>query len=88
MAATRFGRVARAFTRQELHFEYAWKPYRFAFEISNDGKQWRTLLDRTEKAAIGSPIVLKAEATTRYLRLIFPDDIAGSDISMFEWAVY
>jgi arabinoxylan arabinofuranohydrolase len=80
--------ASHAFTRQELRFEYAWQPYRFAFEISQDGKQWRTLLDCTEKAAIGSPIVLEAEATTRYLRLVFPDDIAGRDISIFEWAVY
>ena len=80
--------ASRAFTRQELRFEYAWKPYRFAIEISEDGKQWQTLLDCTERAAVGSPIILEAEGTAHYLRLLFPGDIAGSDISVFEWAVY
>ena len=80
--------ASRAFTRQELRFEYAWKPYRFIFEISDDETQWRTLSDCTEKAATGSPIVLEAEATARHLRLVFPGDVAGSDISIFEWAIY
>ena len=78
----------RAFTRQELRLEYGWKPYRFTFEISEDGNQWRTLMDFTDKPALGSPILLEATATARYLRLTFPSDIAGRDISIFEWTVY
>ncbi len=79
---------ARTFSRQELRFEYAWKPHRFALEISDDGAQWRKLADRTEQPVTGSPVVIEQPATARYLRLVFPADIPGSAVSVFEWQVF
>lgn len=80
--------AAQKFSRQELRFEYAWKPYRFALEISDDGQQWRKLADHTEKSVTGSPVILDQPATARYLRLQFPADIPGRDVSVFEWQVF
>lgn len=76
------------FSRQELRLEYSWKPYRFAVEVSDDAIQWRLLADFTQKPALGSPVVVEAKATDRYLRLNFPGESDGSQISIFEWAVY
>ncbi|MDQ3815094.1 MAG: family 43 glycosylhydrolase [Armatimonadota bacterium] len=78
----------REFAMQELRFEYAWKPYRFTFEISQDGENWQPVADYTEKPALGSPILISAPGAARYLRLVFPADVSGQAISLFEWAVY
>jgi beta-xylosidase len=75
------------FSRQEIRFEYAWKPYRFALEISDDGQQWRKLADHMEKIVTGSPVVIEQPAAARYLRLQCPDDVPGREFSIFEWLV-
>jgi arabinoxylan arabinofuranohydrolase len=69
-----------AFKRQEIRFEYAWKPYRFAIEISEDGLTWKTLADQT---STGSPVVIEQPARARYLRLT----CAESNASIWEWIV-
>ncbi|PTX94869.1 glycosyl hydrolase [Spartobacteria bacterium LR76] len=74
-------------TRQIIRPEYAWKPYRFTIEASSDGKTWKTLADFLKEPAIGSPIVIAQPVTARYLRLVFPEDVPGSAISLFEWSV-
>jgi beta-xylosidase len=79
--------VPRAITRQLIRPEYAWKPYRFTAQSSTDGKTWQTLADFTKQPAIGSPIEIAKPVTARYLRLVFPEDVKGSDISLFEWTV-
>lgn len=78
----------REFAQQELRFEYAWKPYRFTFDISEDGQNWRTVADYTETSAVGSPVLISAPGVARYLRLVFPSNVPGQSISVFEWAVY
>jgi hypothetical protein len=78
----------KAITRQLIRPEYAWKPYRFTAQASSDGKTWRTLADFTKEPAVGSPLVIMKPTTARYLRLVFPEDVKGSDISLFEWAVF
>ena len=75
------------FSRQEIRFEYAWKPYGFTLQTSDDGRQWQTLAAHTAKPLTGSPIILDQPATARYLRLQFPADEPGCDISVFEWQV-
>ncbi|MCX7006325.1 MAG: family 43 glycosylhydrolase [Kiritimatiellaeota bacterium] len=75
------------FSRQEIRFEYAWKPYRFTLQISDDGQQWQTLAEQTAKSLTGSPIILDQAATARYLRLQFPADEPEKNISVFEWQV-
>jgi hypothetical protein len=77
----------KAFAQQEIRFEFAWKPYRFLLQISDDGQRWRTLADQTREAVTGSPIVIEQRATARYLRLLFPEDVPGREISIFEWQV-
>lgn len=76
-----------SFARQEIRFEFAWKPYRFTLQISDDGQQWRTLADHVAKPMAGSPVHLDQPATARYLRLHFPEDVPGQDLSVFEWLV-
>src|SRR5439155_9826996 len=75
-------------TSQELRMEYAWKPYHFIVASSDDGKHWETVADFTSTPAIGSPILIEKAVTARYLRLVFPEEIKGADISLFEWSVY
>jgi len=78
----------RKFTSQEIRFEYAWKPYRFTVEISDDGQVWKPLADYTRTPATGSPIAIDVPATARFLRLVFPEEMKGSDLSLFEWSVF
>jgi hypothetical protein len=80
--------ATRKVTSQELRPEYAWKPYRFTAEFSNDGVRWEKLADFTTVSAIGSPITIDKSVTTRFLRLVFPDDGEGAKPSIIEWAVY
>ncbi|HWL17450.1 MAG TPA: family 43 glycosylhydrolase [Opitutus sp.] len=78
----------RAVARQELRFEYAWKPYAFVVESSLDGRTWTPLADYTESPASGSPVVLERAVRARYLRLAFArgtDDAARP--ALFEWVV-
>ena len=74
--------------RQLIRPEYAWKSYRFTIEASTDGKNWQVVDDFTKKSVSGSPIVKEKPVTARYLRLVFPDDVKGSDISLIEWTVF
>ncbi len=71
--------------RQEIRFEYAWKPYRFSVEASDDGASWRTVADHSETAVSGSPVVLDRKVTARFLRLAFPAETKGKEVSVFEW---
>jgi hypothetical protein len=72
--------AVKAFRRQEIRFEYAWKPYRFTIEASDDGLKWKTLAEQT---CTGSPVVIEQQASARYLRLTFADGNA----SLWEWIV-
>jgi arabinoxylan arabinofuranohydrolase len=74
--------------RHELRFEYAWKPYRFVLEIASNEQSWQTLADFTQQAASGSPILIEKLAFARYLRLVFPPDVPGAEISLFAWNVF
>jgi beta-xylosidase len=74
--------------RQFIRPEYAWKPYRFAIESSTDCKSWKKIEDHTREAVTGSPVICNKSVTARYLRLVFPEDVKGSDIGVFEWAVF
>ena len=74
--------------RSELRFEYAGKPYAFAMEASRDGQTWQTVADYRTHPVTGSPVMVEHTTTARYLRLVFPETIAGSDISLFEWSVF
>ena len=73
--------------RQLIRPEYAWKSYRFTLESSSEGNSLQAVEDFTTQAATGSPIVSEKPVTARYLRLAFPEDVKGSDISIFEWTV-
>ncbi|HLP08525.1 MAG TPA: family 43 glycosylhydrolase [Opitutaceae bacterium] len=76
----------RSFTTQELLFEYAWKPYRFLIEQSDDGTHWTTLRDTGAAGVLGSPVLIEYSGRARFLRLTFPADSAPTP-SLFEWAV-
>lgn len=77
----------KSISRQLIRPEYAWKPYRFTVNASPDGKTWQTLANFLNEPVTGSPIEITKPATARYLRIVFPEDVAGSAISLFEWAV-
>jgi beta-xylosidase len=81
-------RNARKISRQEIRFEYAWKPYRFLVQSSTDGTSWTTLADHDSKAATGSPIVISARAQARLLRLVFPAGKNDTTPAVLEWAVF
>ncbi len=79
---------AQEIKRQLIRPEYAWKSYRFSIESSSDGETWSTIEDHTKEAVTGSPIISEKPVSARYLRLVFPQDVKGSDIGIFEWAVF
>lgn len=76
------------FSRQELRFEYAWKSYPFRLEASNDGTRWQTLRGLSSAPVVGSPVVIQQAGRARYLRLVFPPETKGADLSLFEWNVF
>ncbi|HEX8234968.1 MAG TPA: discoidin domain-containing protein [Abditibacteriaceae bacterium] len=77
-----------SFQQQELRFEYAWKPYCFVVEISDDGRQWQTLADFRDSPVTGSPVLIKHEGKARFLRLVFSETDQSFNASLFEWAVF
>ena len=77
----------RDFARQEIRFEYAWKPYRFRIEVSDDGAAWRPLADHFSAPVTGSPVVIDAPARARRLRLVYPDDVDVKTAAVIEWVV-
>ncbi len=74
--------------RQELRLEYAWKKYRFKVEASDDGARWYPVADYTRDPVIGSPIIIEKKVSARHLRLVFPEDVKGSAIALFEWNAF
>jgi hypothetical protein len=36
----------------------------------------------------GAPIVIDAAVQARYLKIVFPDDVSGADIAVFEWTAF
>jgi beta-xylosidase len=63
---------SKRFSRMDLRLEYAWKPYRFAVQVSSDSRSWVTLADYRETPVSGSPVVVRSPGQARYLRLVFP----------------
>jgi len=80
--------AARPIQRSAIRFEYAWKPYFVRLESSVDGHAWRTLADRRDSGVSGSPVVVAAPVTARYLRLDFDPERTGGAASVFEWEFY
>jgi arabinoxylan arabinofuranohydrolase len=70
-----------------LRLEYAWRPYRFLLESSDDGRSWHTVHDARQQAAQGSPIELPVDSATRHLRLRFTPDSTESEVGVLEWIV-
>ncbi|MBC7784237.1 MAG: family 43 glycosylhydrolase [Burkholderiales bacterium] len=73
---------------QEIRPEYAWKPYAFKIESSNDAATWQTVVDYTDKPVRGSPLIIDTPLEARYLRIVFPASVPGRDISLWEWNCY
>lgn len=78
----------RNINHQTLRPEYAWKPIRFKVEYSNDAEQWTVHADYTKAPVMGSPVVVEKVINARYLRLVFPEEMKGSDIGIIEWSIY
>lgn len=76
-----------AVTRQELRFEYAWKPYAFTLECSLDGREWQQVSDHSSSPATGSPVVLEEAIRAQYLRLRFAVAPGAARPALFEWLV-
>jgi hypothetical protein len=66
-----FGSV-RALPATQLRFEYAWKPYAFRVEASEDGHTWTLLANHLHSPVAGSPLLIPGGARARFLRLSFP----------------
>jgi hypothetical protein len=81
------GGEPRAFTRNTIRFEYAWKSYAFELQASDDGTTWKTIADHSASPATGSPVVVDASAKARYLRIVFPKIQPKEAPGIFEWTV-
>lgn len=66
------GKVQR-FNQVWLQFEYPTFFYQYKVETSVDGKIWQLFSDKTTNRESGSPIIEKAEAKARYLRITITD---------------
>lgn len=79
----------KAIHSNKIRFEYAWKPYLVALEVSADGRDWRLLEDhRSDGGISGSPLVIETPATARFERLVFAGSMTGQSVSVFEWQVF
>lgn len=74
-------------SHQELRLEFAWKPYHFTVQSSNDGSIWEPLKDFSLTPAKGSPIQISTPVDARYLRLIFAPD-SETRPGVLEWQVF
>jgi beta-xylosidase len=72
----------------EFYLEYAWKPYRFALEASNDAITWTSVADHQTDGVSGSPLTITVNREWRYLRLIYPNDPKAGPLSVWEFAAY
>jgi hypothetical protein len=77
---------AREIRRIELRFEYPWKKYSFICECSLDGIAWEILADQIRRPLAGSPVVIEAAASARFLRISFRRT-ADVEPSLIEWVV-
>lgn len=84
-----FGKTV-SVSRQEIRPEFAWKTLRFKAEASKDGEAWETVADHLSAPVSGSPIVLETAKPleARHLRLSFPAEAPGADLSLFEWQAF
>ena len=81
------GGEARAFSRNIIRFEYAWKSYAFELQASDDGRSWKTISDHLTNPATGSPVTVNTPGKARYLRIVFPKIQAKNEPGVFEWTV-
>lgn len=69
-----------------IRAEYAWKSYHLRLEGSDDGETWSVLEDHSKEAVSGSPLVIGASASARFLRLVFTSPEPPPCV--FEWSVF
>lgn len=69
--------------RQEIRFEYAWKPYAFVLESTTDGTEWKTVMDTREQPTAGSPVTIDTPVRASLLRLRF----FSPEPSVIEWRI-
>ncbi|MBB5349947.1 hypothetical protein HNR46_000168 [Haloferula luteola] len=73
---------------QLIRPEFCWKPFPFAMETSADGEHWNRQADFLQSPSLGSPILIEKSFVARFVRLVFPDTLQGSEISIFEWSLH
>lgn len=74
-------------THQELRLEFAWKPYHFTVQHSDDGSTWELLEDFSLTPAKGSPVQISTPVEARHLRLVFAPD-SETRPGVMEWQVF
>jgi hypothetical protein len=67
--------------------EYAWKTYRFVVQASGDGADWQTVADYREGGVTGSPVVIDASITARYVRIDFEVKQSDAESGIVEWEI-
>ncbi len=77
--------AAKKIGRQELRPEYAWKTYRFVVQASDDAARWQPVVDFRERGVAGSPVVIDASVTARYVRIDFEVKPTEADSGIVEW---
>jgi len=78
--------VARQLSAMKIRFEYAWKPYRFTVQYSDDGQNWKVLENYVDTPVQGSPVIIPTPIEARFVRLVFPDNQEFVP-AVFEWSV-
>ena len=79
--------TAKKIGRHVIRPEYAWKTYRFVVQASGDGADWQTVADYREGGVTGSPVVIDASITARYVRIDFEVKQSDAESGIVEWEI-
>ncbi len=74
--------------RIEIFVEYPIYAYAYKLEISDNGKDWKTVDDQNENKKIGSPMVLDKKLNARFVRVIMPNKKGTPRQGIWELKVY
>lgn len=74
--------------RIEIFVEFPIYAYSYQLDVSNNGKDWRTVDDQMENTKIGSPMFLDKKLNARFVRVTMPNRKSTPRQAIWELKVY
>ncbi len=72
----------------EVYPEFPIYPYKYKIDVSDNGRDWTTLRDGMHNTEIGSPIVVKGNFNTRFIRVNMPNNEGSPRPGIWEIKVH